>query len=70
MPQQMSSPTGHLPEAFRTGKASSQGENSTVLWCLLQDLQSWGYLRLWIVLILSAVHIMSQAHKSLLAFYS
>lgn len=70
MTQRMSSPTGHLPEAFRVGKTSSEGENSIGLWCLLQELQSHRYLWLLIVLILSVLHIVAQAHQTLLAFYS
>lgn len=52
----MSSSTGHLPEA---GKTSSYGENSTILWRLIQGLQSHCYLWLSIVLILS-LHITVQ----------
>lgn len=64
------SSTGHLPEAFTVGKTSPWGENLTVLWSLLQDLHLDHYLWLLIVLILSVLHIMPWAHRTLLAFYS
>lgn len=64
------SSTGHLTEAFTVGKTSPWGENHTVLWYLLQDLHLDHYLLLLIVLILSVLHIMAQAHRTFLAFYS